>query len=110
MHIVDGFDDAEHHKGHDEEVQNGIDEITQHQFTAARQGKGETGKVGVAAGKDAKGGVDDVVHQRVGNRFERAADDDTDGHVDDVAAHGKRLEFFHKLLHKKSPLSAFENE
>ena len=56
------------------------------------------------------GQLDDVVHQRVGNRFERAADDDTDGHVDDVAAHGKRLEFFHKLLHKKSPLPNFENE
>ena len=32
---------------------------------------------------------------------ERAADDNTDGHIEHVAAHGKGLELFKKLLHGK---------
>ena len=63
-----------------------------------------------AAGKNGDKRHDNIVHQRGRDLAERAADDNADGHIQHVAAHGKRLEFFHKLLHKKSPLSAFENE
>jgi hypothetical protein len=38
------------------------------------------------------GGHDDVVHQRGHDLAERAADDDADRHVHDVAAHGEILE------------------
>jgi uncharacterized membrane protein len=39
-------------------------------------------------------GHDDVIHEAGDNLAECAADDNTDGHVDDVALEGESLEFF----------------
>ena len=120
MHFVDGLDHAEHGERDDDEVQNDGDQIAEvdgdlgvNDLAALHHGLLEhpfpRGEVH-AAGKNGDKRHDNIVHQRGRDLAERAADDDTDGHVDDVAAHGKRLEFFHKLLHKKSPLSIFENK
>ena len=52
-----------------------------------------------AAGQHGDERHDDIAHERGRDLAERAADDDADGHIEHVAAHGKGLELFKKLLH-----------
>ena len=54
-----------------------------------------------AAGQHGDERHDDVAHERGRDLAERTANDNADGHIDDVAAHGKGLELFKKLLHGK---------
>ena len=57
---VDGLDDHEQHKGHDQEVDDGIDKGTNadHHITHMDADVRE-----ISVEKQADGGVDDVVHQ-----------------------------------------------
>ena len=52
-----------------------------------------------AAGQHADERHKDVVDQRRGNRAERGADDHADSHIDDIAAHRKRLEVLKEFFH-----------
>ena len=47
MQAVKDFDHAEHHKGHDQEVQHRVEKVPQHQGTSSGQlnGKGGQGRV-----------------------------------------------------------------
>ncbi len=54
-----------------------------------------------AAGQHGDERHDDIIDERGRDLAERAADDDADGHIEHVAAHGKGLELFKKLLHGK---------
>ena len=49
--------EAEHRKGHDEKVQDGVDEIADHQGTAPGQFYGHGGQGGVVSGDDARMGL-----------------------------------------------------
>ena len=54
-------------------------------------------------------------HQDVGNQrrddfAESATDDDTDSHVDHIAAQGKCLEFFQCFFHVMNPLSIVKRQ
>jgi len=47
----------------------------------------------IPAGEDPQDGIDDVVHQRVGDGAESAADDDAHRQVQDIAPGNKLFEF-----------------
>ena len=95
MQGVDGLDDHEQHECYDEEVNDGIDEGTNADHHIAHM---DADVREICVEKQADGGVDDVVHQRVDDGRERTADDNADCHIQHVAAHGKGLELFKKLF------------
>lgn len=102
---VHGLDQRKDDDGHDEEVDDGRDETAVVEGGGAGFLGGFEGGVGVAvegdeevgeihlAGEQCQAGHDDVVDQRVDDGFEGGTDDDTDGHIQHVAAADKFLEF-----------------
>ena len=111
MHLVDGLDHAEHGERDDDEVEDDGDQVAVvdgdlgcDDFAALHDGLLEhpfpRGKVD-AAGQHGDERHDDIIDERGRDLAERAADDDADGHIEHVAAHGKGLELFKKLLHGK---------
>ena len=109
---IDALDGQEQHPRDDQEVDHQSDEITPGQDGALLSGVGERGRghfrrqrdeiVGKIepAGDGADQRHDNVVDQRIDDRPECGADDDADGKIDDVAAHGEFLEF---LEHRSHP-------
>ena len=92
---VDGLDDHEQHKCHDEEIDDGVDERADADGHIANV---DADIREVRIEEQADGGVDDIIDQRVHDGCERRADDHTNCHVQHVAAHGKGFEFFQKLF------------
>ena len=92
---VDKLDHNEQHKGNDEEVDDGVDERADLDAGAA-QTNDHIGKICLEKQADQR--VDDVLHQRGDNCGEGTADDNAHCHVQHVAAHGKRFEFFKELF------------
>lgn len=104
LQAVDRPDQKEDREGHDDEVDHRVDEDadvergrtgllgrSQVRIVAAGQGDEEIGEVD-AAQQDADRRHDDVVHQGLHDSAEGRADDDTHGHVDDIAAHRELFE------------------
>ena len=92
---VDKLDHNEQHKGNDEEVDDGVDELADLDAGAA-QTNDHIGKICLEKQADQR--VDDVLHQRGDNCGEGTADDNAHCHVQHVAAHGKCLELFKELF------------
>ena len=92
---VDKLDHNEQHKGHDEKVDDGVDELADLDAGAA-QSDDHIGKIRLEEQADQR--VDDVLHQRGDNCGEGTADDNAHCHVQHVAAHGKCLELFKELF------------
>ena len=92
---IDGLDGHEQHEGHDEEVDDGVEERTDADANIADLDD-DIREIGVE--EQADDGGDDVVYQRVDDRGEGRADDHTDCHVEHIAAHGEGFELFKKLL------------
>lgn len=89
--FVDSLEQQEEHKGHDEEIDNGTEEV------GAKAGDILQG-VGFCTGDKVEDWVDKVVCQGGDNGCERTPDDNTDGHVHHVAAERKRFKFFDKVF------------
>lgn len=65
-----------------------------------RQGDEKIGKVNLSGG-DADDRHKDVVYQGIDDVAEGSADNDTDSHIHDIAAHDEFFEFFCDLAHKE---------
>ena len=83
--LVHGLDDAEQHKGHNQEVDDRRDKgtVLENQLAIAENIPHHGVKVDLA--QDAQNGADEVIGQGCDQRGECAADDDTDGHIHHVA-------------------------
>ena len=92
---IDGLDGHEQHEGHDEEVDDGVEESTDADADIADLDD-DIREIGVEEQTD--DGGDDVVYQRVDDRGESRADDHTDCHVEHIAAHGESFELFKEIL------------
>ena len=92
---IDGLDGHEQHEGHDEEVDDGVEESTDADANIADLDD-DIREIGVE--EQADDGGDDVVYQRVDDRGESRADDHTDCHVEHIAAHGESFELFKEIL------------
>ena len=91
VEAVQGFYQAEDHKGHDEEVQNCLDKVAVGDHSGADV-YGQLGKRD-GAGEDAQHRHHDVVNQGVGDVGKRSADDDAHRHVHDVPPGDEGFEF-----------------
>ena len=89
MQAVDELDHHKQHKGHDEEVDDRVDEFADLDAGTA-QADHDIREICLEEQADQR--VDDVIHQSRDDGRERTADDDTDCHIHDVSA------FFHLLL------------
>ncbi len=78
--------------------------VRRRRLGACLQQQEQVGEVHVAE-RQADRRHDDVVHQRLHDGAERAADDDADGEVEDVAPHRKCLEF---LEHERASLEVVD--
>ena len=92
---IDGLDGHEQHEGHDEEVDDGVEESTDADANIADLDD-DIREIGVE--EQADDGGDDVVHQRVDDGGEGRADDHTDCHIEHIAAHGKGFELIKELF------------
>ena len=98
---IDGLDGHEQHEGHDEEVDDRVDEFADLDAGTA-QADHDIREICLEEQADQR--VDDVIHQSRDDGRERTADDDTDCHIHDVSAHDKLFKlvdesiFFHLLL------------
>lgn len=110
---VDEFDKHEDAQGNDEEVDDRLNEIAngKHRciFTFA-QGNGQRTEIN-AAGQRGDDGRKQVIDKAGDDAGKCAADNHTNGHVDDIALEGKVLEFLDELVHE-NPLSvmAFDRQ
>lgn len=100
--LVDELDEHENAQSEDEEVDNGLNEIT-----VCKNGSFFSGAELVAqlaeiytAGDGGDDGSEQIFDDAVDDAGESAADQHTDCHVDDIAFKGEFLEFLHKLAHK----------
>ena len=89
--LVDGLEQQEQHKGHDEEVDEGRNEV-------GAETKDILEGVGLGTGDKVEDRVDEVIGERGHDTGERTTDDDTDGHVHHVAAERKLLKFFDEVF------------
>ena len=92
---IDGLDGHEQHEGHDEEVDDGVEESTDADANIADLDD-DIREIGVE--EQADDGGDNVVHQRVDDGGEGRADDHTDCHIEHIAAHGKGFELIKELF------------
>ena len=92
---IDGLDGHEQHEGHDEEVDDGVEESTDADANIADLDD-DIREIGVE--EQADDGGDDVVYQRVDDRGESRADDHTNCHVEHIAAYGEGFELFKEIL------------
>ena len=92
---IDGLDGHEQHEGHDEKVDDGVEESTDADANIADLDD-DIREIGVE--EQANDGGDDVVYQRVDDRGESRADDHTNCHVEYIAAHGEGFELFKEIL------------
>ena len=92
---IDGLDGHEQHEGHDEKVDDGVEESTDADANIADLDD-DIREIGVE--EQADDGGDDVVYQRVDDRGESRADDHTNCHVEHIAAHGEGFELFKEIL------------
>ncbi len=98
---VDGLDHHKQHKGHDEEVDDRVDEFADLDAGTA-QADHDIREICLEEQADQR--VDDVIHQSRDDGRERTADDHADCHIQHIAAHGKGLEFLKEFL---DPLDLF---
>ena len=89
------LDHNKQYKGHDEEVDDGVDELADLDAGAA-QTNDHIGKICLEEQADQR--VDDVLHQRGDDGGEGTADDNAHCHVQHIAAHGKCLKLFKELF------------
>ena len=96
-HLVDALDQQEDHKGHDQELDQGVDEgavLDRHLLDGfgrrifGHQDPLQLGEVHLAQ-QQADGRHDDLIDQAGDDLAERGADDDADRQVDNIAARGE---------------------
>jgi hypothetical protein len=104
LHAVDLSDKQEDRKGHDQEIQYGVEEYSVIDGGGTRSlGCGEcgmsiTGEINKEAGKidladqEADGGHEDIVDKGTDDLAEGGADNDPDSHIEDIPAHRKLSE------------------
>ena len=101
LRLVERLDDREDDRSDDEEVDDGSEELSEVDLRARDDEPADLADV--ATGDELDEWVDDVFRERGDDGSERAADDDADGHVHDVAATDELLELFDELLHGCPP-------
>ena len=101
VQAVDELDHHKQHKGHDEEVDDRVDEFADLDAGTA-QADHDIREICLEEQADQR--VDDVIHQSRDDGRERTADDHADCHIQHIAAHGKGLEFLKEFL---DPLDLF---
>ena len=92
--LIHCLDNQEKHKRRE-------DELDQH-CQEADNAAGKPGSAGFKFGQRLKNRIQENIDYSRDNFTERCADDNTDGHVHDVAAHCKRLELLEELFHQIS--------
>ena len=115
LRAADHIDTFYYHKnreGNDQKLDHGLDKgavsengsrclrCLQGGVGLAVQGDEKIGKVNLSGG-DADDRHKDIVYQGIDDVAEGSADNDTDSHIHDIAAHDEFFEFFCDLAHKE---------
>lgn len=103
MQLVDTLDEQEDADGDHEEIHDGLNEIANTDFRRVggfAQGNDKIGKID-AAGDPGDDGGEEIVDNAGDDSGKGRTDDNTDGHIDHIAAERKIFEFLNQFFHCK---------